>query len=171
MQRCSDGNLFLKLQNGWSFSINCSLLTSRCSKILFKHQPSGKVQLEHLTPGSPQHLITASRSLPCINCTQSCWWHAASEPHVGPGLYDLQPCDLLEEPPPRLPFLSRLAGLPLSGLRSAIFPGKGPTGQAVRPKQGGIGSLRKTKTEMGGGKTLPSYITQPPWQGTEEGGG
>lgn len=49
-----------------------------------------------------------------------------------------------------------------------MFPGKGPTGQAVRPRQGDIGSLRKTKTERGGGKTLPSYITLPPWQGKEK---
>lgn len=49
-----------------------------------------------------------------------------------------------------------------------MFPGKGPTGQAVRPRQGDIGSLRKTKTERGGGKTLPSYITLPPWQGKKK---
>jgi len=45
--------------------------------------------------------------------------------------------------------------MPLSGPCQALFPGKGPSGQA----QGEPGSLRKTKTERGGGKTLPTYIT------------
>lgn len=69
---------------------------------------------------------------------------------------------------PSLPSSTHLNRPAPSGLCWATFPGKGPTGQAGRPRQGYIGSLRKTKTERGGGKTLPSYITLPPWQGEKK---
>lgn len=51
-----------------------------------------------------------------------------------------------------------------SGPCEAGLPGKGPAGRAERPGQGDIGSLRKTTTARGGGRTLPSYITLPPSQ-------
>lgn len=115
----------------------------------------------HFTPGDPRCLFIASHNQPCTSNFDKLGVEfvlTASESPVGPvGLTIMW---FAGKPPPN-PVLSSThsQACPEWPLPRLCFQEKGPTGQPVRPMQGYIGSLRKTKTERGGGKTLPTYIT------------